>query len=391
MEAVELLECIARGEDSRHQFKREMNNPEALASEFVAFSNASGGLLIIGVDDDGTIVGLSASQIRNLNLLVSNASSQGMNPAINVETENIQLPQGLVMVITVPEGISKPYMDKNGIIWIKTGSDKRKATSREEIQRIFQKEGIIHADETAVNGLSSADIDMNYFKTFFQKQFGYPFDSQANPLPVVLQNMNLARSSSLTIAGAVLFAKDAYYRLPSFTVKVVVFKGTRVEDTSYIDKREIKGKLADIFQQTVSFILMNISHVQNNQNFNSNGESIIPRPVIEELVANALVHRDYFVPSSVKVFIFSDRIEIISPGHLPNNLTVENIKAGNSVSRNPVIASYAANLLPYSGIGTGIRRALRLYPAIDFIDDRDGNQFQVVIRLSMIEKNIVVS
>lgn len=104
-----------------------------------------------------------------------------------------------------------------------------------------------------------------------------------------------------------------------------------------------------------------------------------------------MVHRDYFVPSSVKVFIFSDRIEIISPGHLPNNLTVENIKAGNSVSRNPVIASYAANLLPYSGIGTGIRRALRLYPAIDFIDDRDGNQFQVVIRLSMIEKNIVVS
>ncbi|MFA6857540.1 MAG: ATP-dependent DNA helicase RecG, partial [Treponema sp.] len=145
------------------------------------------------------------------------------------------------MVITVPEGISKPYMDKNGIIWIKTGSDKRKAASREEIQRIFQKEGIIHADETEVNGLSSADIDIDYFQTFFQKQFGYSFDSQANPLPVVLQNMNLAHNGFLTIAGAVLFAKDAYYRLPSFTVKAVVFPGIRVEDTSYIDKQEIKG------------------------------------------------------------------------------------------------------------------------------------------------------
>jgi ATP-dependent DNA helicase RecG len=103
--------------------------------------------------------------------------------------------------------------------------------------------------------------------------------------------MNLAHNGFLTIAGAVLFAKDAYYRLPSFTVKAVVFPGIRVEDTSYIDKQEIKGKLADIFQQTVSFILRNIPHIQNNQNFNSNGESIIPRPAVEELVANALVRR----------------------------------------------------------------------------------------------------
>jgi ATP-dependent DNA helicase RecG len=379
MEAVEVLECIARGEDTRHQFKREMKNPESLASEFVAFSNSSGGFLIIGVADDGTISGLTAKDIRELNQLVGNASTQGMNPAITVETENVQLPQGVVTVITVPEGISKPYMDKNGIIWIKTGSDKRRATSREEIQRIFQKEGIIHADETEVTGLSSADIDIGYFKSFFEKQFGRSFDSQPNPLPTVLKNMNLLHDGSLTVAGAVLFAQNAYYRLPSFTVKAVAFPGTTVSDSVYLDKREIKGKLADIFQQTVSFIMMNIPHAQGNQNFNSNGESVIPRTVVEELIANALVHRDYFIPSSVKVFVFTDRVEIISPGHLTNNLTVENIKAGNSVSRNPVIASYAAGLLPYSGIGTGIRRALTLYPNIQFEDDRDGNQFKVTI------------
>src|SRR5574344_1314684 len=113
MEAVEVLECIARGEDTRHQFKREMKNPESLASEFVAFSNSSGGFLIIGVADDGTISGLTAKDIRELNQLVGSASTQGMNPAITVETENVQRPQGVVTVITVPEGISKPYMDKN--------------------------------------------------------------------------------------------------------------------------------------------------------------------------------------------------------------------------------------------------------------------------------------
>ena len=76
---------------------------------------------------------------------------------------------------------------------------------------------------------------------------------------------------------------------------------------------------------------------------------------------------------------FADRIEIISPEHLPNNLTVGNIKAGNSVCRNPIIASFASNLLLYSGIGTGIRRALKMHPSIEFIDDRNGNLFKVII------------
>ena len=76
---------------------------------------------------------------------------------------------------------------------------------------------------------------------------------------------------------------------------------------------------------------------------------------------------------------FADRIEIISPEHLPNNLTVENIKAGNSVCRNPIIASFASNLLPYNDIRTGIRRALKMHPSIEFIDDRDGNLFKVII------------
>jgi ATP-dependent DNA helicase RecG len=91
------------------------------------------------------------------------------------------------------------------------------------------------------------------------------------------------------------------------------------------------------------------------------------------------MHRDYFISAPIRVFIFSNRVEIISPGHLPNNLTVENIKAGNSNMRNPVLASFAVDLLPYQGIGTGILRALKNYPYLDFEDDRDGNQFKCII------------
>jgi ATP-dependent DNA helicase RecG len=102
--------------------------------------------------------------------------------------------------------------------------------------------------------------------------------------------------------------------------------------------------------------------------------------VFEELVANTLIHRDYFISAPVCIFIFDDRIEIISPGHLPNYLTIENIKAGNSVIRNPILASFATKLLPYRGLGNGVRRALKVYPDIDFIDDKEGNLFKAIIK-----------
>ena len=92
-----------------------------------------------------------------------------------------------------------------------------------------------------------------------------------------------------------------------------------------------------------------------------------------------MIHRDYFVSAPVRVFVFDDRIEIISPGHLPNNLTIANIKSGNSNIRNPILASYATKVLPYRGLGNGILRAVREYPEIEFEDDSDGNLFRVTI------------
>jgi len=81
------------------------------------------------------------------------------------------------------------------------------------------------------------------------------------------------------------------------------------------------------------------------------------------------------------LFIFSDRIEIISPGHLPNHLTVEKIRTGNSIIRNPILASFVAKgLLPYRGLGSGIRRALKHWPNICFTDDREGNMFIVSVK-----------
>jgi ATP-dependent DNA helicase RecG len=148
----------------------------------------------------------------------------------------------------------------------------------------------------------------------------------------------------------------------------------------YADSRNLVGKLANVFQQTVGFIISNLHHVQGEQGINSLGIPEIPSESIEELVANALIHRDYFISAPMRVFVFQDRVEIISPGRLPNNLTVENIKAGNSNARNPVLASFANHLIPYRGYGSGIIRALAKYPYIDFIDDGEGNLFKAILK-----------
>ena len=104
------------------------------------------------------------------------------------------------------------------------------------------------------------------------------------------------------------------------------------------------------------------------------------KAVFEEILVNALVHRDYFTNAPMRLLIFTDRIEIISPGHLPNHLDAEQIRFGLSNLRNPALASHAFHLLPYRGLGSGIPRAMAAWPDIEFIDDRRGNQFKVMVR-----------
>ncbi|AEB08602.1 RNA-binding domain-containing protein [Desulfobacca acetoxidans] len=380
METTELLEIIARGEDGKHQFKANFTNVNSLAGELAAFSNSGGGTIFIGVSDDGSFAGLTREDMGRLNQLVSNAASQSVRPPINPQTENVSTSRGLVMVVTVPDGVSKPYMDNSGAIWVKSGADKRKVTSREEIQRIYQTAGLIHGDGIPTSGLTLADLNIDYFKDFFEKNFGESVEAQNLPLPLLLENMNLMKQGVLNISGALLFAKNPSSRLPLFIVKAVSYPGIDIHVEHYLDSQDITGKLGDIFYKSMSFVLRNIRHIQRDQNVNAPGEPEIPRLVLEELIVNALIHRDYFVSAPVRIFIFRDRVEIISPGHLPNNLTIDNIKRGNSNIRNPILASYATKILPYRGLGSGIIRALKVYPDIEFEDDHEGNQFKAVIK-----------
>ncbi len=381
MEAIELIQLIDHGEDSRTQFKQTITNPESFAGDLVAFSNSKGGRILIGVNDQGQVIGVSTADIRRINQLISNSATNLVHPSINPDTENIPIGGQLVMVVTVSEGISKPYSDNNGVFWVKSGADKRRVTSREEVQRMLQSADLVHADEVPVDGTTAGDIDLDHFRGFFEKQYGEPLDTALEKAGIslgrLLNNLGLSRDAVLKLAGLLIFGRHPQRYRPAFVVKAVSFVGNDPVGDKYRDSQDIEGSLRDLYKGTISFLTRNLRRVQGEKGINTEGDLEVPPAALEELVVNMLLHRDYFISAPWRVMLFDNRIELISPGSLPNSLTVENIRNGVSIIRNPLIASFATkgDELPYRGIGTGIRRALAAVPSLELESDYERNLF----------------
>ncbi len=380
MEKDEFEKIIRRGEDSRHQFKEDITNIDSLATEMVAFSNSDGGVIFIGVRDDGSVKGLSPEDVGRLNQLIGNAASQAVRSPISPTTQNMKVDGGVVIILNVAKGIEKPYFDRKGVIWLKSGADKRRVVSKEELRRLFQSVDLIYADEIPTRATIDR-IDRIRFRDFLKKNYEIEIPESAQKLASLLENMNLAQGGNLNLAGLLLFAEKPQFLKPQFIAKAVYFLGEDETSSKYRDSQDFEGPLSAVYEGALSFILRNLRRVQNGKSVNTVGDLEIPRVVFEELIVNALTHRDYFVNAAIRVFMFDDRIEIISPGALPNNLTVEKIRAGNSKIRNSVIATFSSKgLLPYRGLGTGVRRALKAHPHIDFTNDLERCQFTATVK-----------
>ena len=388
MDIKNLLSQIALGEDSTRQFKADVRNGNSLASEMAAFANSNGGAIFIGVADDGSVPGLTNEDISRINQLISNAASQQVRSPLTVQTENMALENGrLVIVLTVPKGIDKPYFDKNGVIWLKTGADKRRVNSKEELRRLFQISAQFHADQLPTKaGIDK--LDKLRFRDFLRDVYKQEYPDSPTQLTRLLQNMNLATDDGLlNLAGVLMFAERPEWIRPQFVMKAIRYPGNKIHVTDYMDTEDFAGPLPKVFDDSLAFVMRNLHKVQAGRGVNAPGTPEIPESVFEELLVNALVHRDYLVSAPIRLFIFDNRIEIISPGHLPNNLTVEKIRTGNSNIRNPILVSYVAKgLLPYHGLGSGIKRALNDWSQIDFTDDHDGCLFTVTVHRKPVEE-----
>jgi ATP-dependent DNA helicase RecG len=237
-----------------------------------------------------------------------------------------------------------------------------------------------HADELPTKaGIDK--LDKLRFRDFLRDVYQQALPETQQGLTQLLQNMNLAADDGhLNLAGVLLFAEQPERIKPQFVIKAIRYPGNQIHVSDYIDTEDFDGPLPRLFADALAFIMRNLHKTQAGRGVNAPGRAEIAETVFEELLVNALVHRDYFVSAPIRLFIFDNRIEIISPGHLPNNLTVEKIRVGNSNIRNPILVSYVAKgLLPYHGLGSGIKRALSSWPDIEFSDDRDGCLFTATV------------
>lgn len=379
MDSAALLQLISGGETSRIQFKENITNPLSAAQELVAFANTEGGQIIIGVaDKTGAITGLSFEDIQRISSLLVNAASEGVKPPLTIKTESVEITGKKVLIVTVPSGAHKPYKDKDGLIFVKNGPDKRKVTGNEELARLLQASGDLYAEEMLLPFTISSELDIRDFRQFYEEKYQMPLDEA--DLPRLLANLRVAVGDRLNVAGALLFAKHPEKVVPQFFISAVWFAGTDITGEKYHGSEDIRGTLPQLYQRGLDFMKRALNRPQNGKDFNSLGELEIPEVVLKELLINALIHRDYFIRDSIKIFVFDDRIEIRSPGKLPNNLTEAQIRAGLRRSRNTILASLAPDVLPYRGIGSGILRALKAWPHIDFVNDKEGEEFRVVIK-----------
>jgi ATP-dependent DNA helicase RecG len=383
MNSRELLDRIRLGKDSQTQFKEKFTSPDALAAEIVAFANTKGGRILVGVTDRGELQGLTGNEIAALNQMISNVCSQKIDPNIAVTTENVACEDRVVVLITVPLGPNKFYMANGSDVWVKVGADKRRA-KREELQRLLQESARLYADEQVIADSGLQDLDLLQVNEFVAKRLGEQVADTDPPLAKILENMKVLAGAECTLAGLLLFTKKKTLALAHFGIAAVSWYGNDPGGVNYRDSEDIRGNVAKLFADGMGFLKRQLYKLQKGRNFNSLGILEAPEIALEEALVNAIVHRDYFINSNIRLMVFDNRIEIVSPGVLPNTLNVEAIKTGVHVVRNPILLSHIKDIpgIPYRGMGTGVSRIIKSCREaaikVDFINDSNAGQFKVI-------------
>jgi ATP-dependent DNA helicase RecG len=197
---------------------------------------------------------------------------------------------------------------------------------------------LIFADELKSEA-TMTDFDEDFFRRRYKKYYNEEFQKLGIPLEQLLDNLKIAKNDRLTLAGLLLFGNNPERLRPQFGIKATYFAGDDVTFRDFVDKEEIDGKLIEQFKDGKAFIKRSLRRTQTSRNFNAPGVLEIPEEAFAEALANAIVHRNYYIRAPIQIYLFDNRVEIHSPGNLPNTITEENIKFGVHVERNPTILS----------------------------------------------------
>ncbi len=377
------LKDIARcGETTTVQFKEQFPGQKEIAKEMVAFANTLGGRMFFGIKDKtGELTGLSYEEIQYISRELGNVANEQVRPTIYITTEVVCTDGKHFLICAVAQGKNKPYKNLNGEIWVKQGADKRRITENAEILGLFQDSGSYQPDAAGVQETTFADLDRYAIDEYLQKVYSTTIEGFGNNAEQVLKNIHVLNSNGIpTLAGYLFFGKHPEFQCPTCMVKAVSFFGNELAGTHFRDTKEIRGNMPLIYDKSMSFLKANLHNIQEQgASFNTLGKLEISEEVLEEVVQNALVHRDLLRSAPIRIFVFDNRVEIISPGALAGGLTEDDIRSGKTFQRNPFMATFATSALRYRGIGSGIVRILAEYPEIQLENDINAKEFKVVI------------
>lgn len=401
----DILKQIKAGEVSGMQFKERILDKYDIACELVAFSNSQGGKLVVGIKDKtGETNALSYSEVQETTNLLSDIASENVVPSILIKIDTVEVEDGNLVVATVKEGLNKPYHDNKGIVWVKNGADKRKVFDNAELAEMMTDCGSFAPDEAGVRDATVNDLDATTIKQFLGNRFervlekkgltGDAFNeasldmicsaiAKGHDCEKILRNLRFIRpDGTLTVAAMLLFGKYTQRWMPMMTAKCICFAGNSVGSKVFRDKvndADMEGNLLHQYDTIMDFFTRNLHNVQVGDEFNSMGKLEIPYTSLVEFTVNSLVHRSLNMKAPVRIFIFDNRVEIHSPGALPNGLTIEDIKAGTSMPRNMFLFNNAIYLLPYTGVGSGITRALDEDINVTFMNNNKAQEFVITV------------
>jgi ATP-dependent DNA helicase RecG len=340
---------LQQGENSKNEFKKRIN--KELANEICAFSNSSGGFLIIGIDDNNEVCG-----VENDNSIRSKLenSISAINPRPDFEIIETKFNDKDLIIIDCKEGKNKPYII-SGSIFVRYGANSQKLISADEIRSFFQEGNQIHWDLTECK-------DFKYPNDFNETVFSN-FILQANITEAISQNqiiknLDLLSDTEKFKAGAVLFFANKPEKFYSnIGIRCVLFKGT---NKRYIlDDKLFTGDLLSQYENAIDYLKFKLEtryEIESQGSMPRKEILEIPEIVLKESIINAICHRDYFATGAIiHIEIFDNRIDISNPGGLVPQIKKDEFGT-KSYSRNTLIFSLFQRMRLVEKVGTGIPR-----------------------------------
>jgi ATP-dependent DNA helicase RecG len=344
MTEAELRLLLQEGEGYRLDFKEALSD---LAEDFVAFANASGGRILIGVTADRSIKGLTNKDEAKSRVL---NTADHCDPALSVTFEEV----GNVLVVHVPEGSDKPYRCAKGF-YLRVGPSSQKL-NRDQIVEFLKAEGKVRFDELEHPGF---DFDRQFDRQKLGRFLARAGITEALDIPVMLRNLGAANdrpgSAAVNNTGILFFAKNLDHTYRHTVVTCALYKGT--QKMNVLDRKDYNEDILSGIESALVFLRQ---HLPVRYEFTGEPRRHeipeLPLEALREAVINAVCHRDYFERgANVMVEIFDDRVEITNPGGLPRGLKPEEFGT-RSVTRNPNIVSLLHRLGLIEKMGTGINR-----------------------------------